>query len=126
MAPTVEPAWVRSTLTSIPIDIESEGSYVAAARTAVFGRERTFVSDLASRGWHDCHWGIHQHEFRSVWRKQDRNPYQCDHAFTDVASSQQIADCKILPYEPVRELSDHSPLLLVLAEGGPPAAQRLP
>ena len=57
-------------------------------------------------------------QIQSFWGRQARNPYQCDHAFIDVASAQLVADCQVLPYEPVRELSDHSPLLLLLEDVG--------
>jgi len=73
-----------------------------------------FFEDLDRRNFCDCHWKQHGGEIQSFWGHQAKNPYQCDHAFTDPSSSGQVSSCHILPYDPVREFSDHSPLLLVL------------
>ena len=75
-----------------------------------------YFADLEKRGLHDCHWAIHQRECQSFWGHQAKNPYQCDHAFVDVASASSVSKCDIIDNESIRALSDHGPLRLELRE----------
>jgi hypothetical protein len=37
-----------------------------------------FFDGLAARQMVDCHWQQHGKDVQSLWRKQDKNTYQCD------------------------------------------------
>ena len=75
-----------------------------------------FFDGLAARGMVDCHWTQHQKEVQSVWRRQDRNGYQCDHVFVDATTAAAGGfDCEVINGgEPFRAWSDHDPIRLTL------------
>ena len=78
-----------------------------------------YFADLERRGLHDCHWAFHQRECQSFWGHQAKNPYQCDHAFVDLASASTVSKCEIIDNKSIRALSDHGPLSLELREAKP-------
>ena len=71
---------------------------------------RRFFDDLAARQMVDCHWQQHEKEVQSLWRKQDKYTYQCDHLFAD-AQTATGANCNVLTH--IDRFSDHSPVELV-------------
>jgi endonuclease/exonuclease/phosphatase family metal-dependent hydrolase len=82
------------------------------------GRTHTeFFKTLTDRGFHDCHWAQHGREIQSFWGHQAREPYQCDHIFTDRTTAERghVRDCIVVDNPEVRALSDHGPLRLQLA-----------
>jgi len=76
-----------------------------------------FFNDLASHGFHDCHWAQHGQETQSFWGHQTREAYQCDHFFTDKAMADEgrILNCVVVDNPEVRVLNDHGPVRLELA-----------
>ena len=96
------------------------GGDVNAARhwdTVYGGRTHAqFFAALEKCGFHDCHWAQHGREVQSFWGRQAKEPYQCDHIFTDAATGQAlIRDCVVIDNPDVRVLSDHGPLRLDVA-----------
>lgn len=88
-------------------DLNAARHWDIVHNTKWYGR---FFADLAARQMVDCHWQQHQKEVQSLWRKQDKNGYQCDHIFADHLTAQDT-DCNVLPN--VERFSDHSPIELV-------------
>lgn len=74
-----------------------------------------FFADLLGRGFHDCHWSLHGREVQSFWGHQARNEYQCDHFFVDQATAKNIRSCLVIATDPVKNLSDHGPVILELS-----------
>ena len=97
------------------------GGDLNAARhwdTVYGGRTHTeFFKELTDCGFHDCHWAQHGREIQSFWGHQAREPYQCDHFFTDKTTAEhgQVRDCVVVDNPQVRAFSDHGPLFLELA-----------
>lgn len=80
--------------------------------TVYGGRQHTaFFEDLARRGFHDCHWKKNEREVQSFWGHQAKEPYQCDHLFTDKSTSDSVVKCFIVDNPIVRALSDHGPVV---------------
>ena len=93
------------------------GDLNAARHLDVVQKGRWFTKyfdNLASRGFHDCHWSCHGKEVQSFWGPQAKNPYQCDHLFVDGITAGRVVACDVLELPTNPAFSDHSPILLKL------------
>lgn len=73
-----------------------------------------FFRELAARGLHDCHFGLHGYEVKSFWGPQALEPYQLDHFFVRDSDASLVRSCHILDNPDTRRLSDHGPIVLEL------------
>jgi hypothetical protein len=87
---------------------------VARQQDAVYHTKRftRLFERLAELQMIDCHWTQHGKEVATLFRKQDKNAYQCDHFFSDPVTAPGT-DCAVLPH--IEHMSDHSPLSLVVS-----------
>lgn len=74
-----------------------------------------FFAELAERGFHDCHFGLHAREERSFWGHQAKEAYQLDHFFVAHEDAAKVQSCAVVTTDETQRLSDHSPLVLDLA-----------
>ena len=122
----VGPPNYRTHLTSLADDLSRAvvgkhfvvgGDLNAARHLDVVQKGRWFTKyfdNLASRGFHDCHWSCHGKEVQSFWGPQAKNPYQCDHLFVDGITAGRVVACDVLELPTNPAFSDHSPILLKL------------
>lgn len=74
-----------------------------------------FFDELASRGFHDAHFGLHGRETQSYWGRAIEK-YQLDHFFVPASSRKSVQSCEVLSECELGALSDHSPILMKLEE----------
>lgn len=73
-----------------------------------------FFEYIERIGFYDCHFGLHGKEERTYWSKRTAEPYQDDHIFVPADWKNRIVRCDVLPYDPIRGMSDHGPIELNL------------
>jgi exonuclease III len=55
---------------------------------------------------------FHAEDQQSFFGRNTKYKYQDDHLFVSENLKEQLISCDVLDYEPVRRLSDHSPVLM--------------
>lgn len=74
-----------------------------------------FFTELAERGFHDCHFGLHGREVQTFWGHQAKQAYQLDHFFIEGEGEARVRSCAVVTTDETKRLSDHSPVILDVA-----------
>lgn len=71
-----------------------------------------FFDKIETNGFFNCHQKFHEVEQQTFWGKRTKQPYQDDHLFVSDNLAEKVISCDVLGYEPIKTLSDHTPVLL--------------
>ncbi len=74
-----------------------------------------FFDRIASEGLVSLHRKFHDHDQQTFFQNR-KAPHQLDYLYGDAKVAARVSSCDVVPYEQVREYSDHAPLVANLAD----------
>ena len=74
-----------------------------------------FFDRIASEGFVSLHRKFHDHDERTFFQA-GKSPHQLDYLYADPKVAARAQSCHVVPYEEIREYSDHAPLVAEFAD----------